>query len=157
MHIRLVSSSHCRTVSLHHGSRILSPMAPRIPSDIPDTALDSALDRRTPPPQGIIASPVTQNMDTGGNGWIPAATDEASMQRSGILFHTTSDCILVTASWYVHRGRAPQHTCRKCIRSLRSFRTQDLLRALCRHQYQFPYHHTSVGALTRTRYLIFWM
>ena len=33
-------------------------MEPRIPSDIPDTALDSALDRRTSAPQGILASPV---------------------------------------------------------------------------------------------------
>ena len=61
VHIRLVSSSHCRTASFHHGSRILSPMEPRIPSEIPDPALDSALGRRTPPPQGILASQVKQN------------------------------------------------------------------------------------------------
>ena len=36
-------------------------MVPRIPSDIPDPALDSALDRRTPLPQGILASPVKQD------------------------------------------------------------------------------------------------
>ena len=61
VHIRLVSSSHCRTASCHHGSRILSPMEPRIPNEIPDPALDSALDRRTPLPQGILTSPVKQN------------------------------------------------------------------------------------------------
>ena len=35
-------------------------MEPRIPSEIPDPALDSALGRRTPPPQGIVASSVKQ-------------------------------------------------------------------------------------------------
>ena len=56
--VRLLSSSHCRTVSCHHGVRTLSPMEPRIPNEIPDPALDSTLDRRTPLPQGILASPV---------------------------------------------------------------------------------------------------
>ena len=61
VHIRLVSSSHCRTAPFHHGSHILSTMEPQIPSEILDPAGDSALGRRTPPPQGILASSVKQN------------------------------------------------------------------------------------------------
>ena len=90
VHIRLVSSSHCRTVSCHHGSRILSPMEPRIPNEIPDPALDSALDRRTPLPQGILASPVKQNALKSMFGECRLHSDHA-VPRSRMVLRTAYD------------------------------------------------------------------
>ena len=90
VHIRLVSSLHCRTESCHHGSRILSPMEPRIPNEIPDPALDSALDRRTPLPQGILASPVKQNALKSMYGECRLHSDHA-VPRSRMVLRTAYD------------------------------------------------------------------
>ena len=63
-HIKLFDSS------LHHGSRIQSPIEPRTPSEIPDPALDSALGQPIPVPLGF---PVRSHLEPHADALPPLA------------------------------------------------------------------------------------